>query len=339
MLRIFIWVNHQRRTIILNNLNLYSEWNEKNKVNTISYIMNFNIITAVVLFVSLLKPLNSFAQNLTIASWNIAWLGSHKYNQRSTTDYQSLAVYAKLLNADVIALQEVEDAYWAKKVFGEHYDYYFSSRESTQRVGVAIKKSAQVTVLVDEYKALDVKGVRYGLTVNLTRNGKQLTLLALHLKSGFFEYSLAKFNINAMPMGSSKAKKKKLACALLASQKKVLEQWQQHQSNKNGAYIMLGDFNRRFAKEITSAKTPQQSLWQGLNDNTNGTLWAPTTSLNSKCWGGYFTDYIDHIVFNNIAKRLYREGSFKQWLYQEKYSRKRTRLLSDHCPISVTLNF
>ena len=144
-----------------------------------------------------------------------------------------------------------------------------------------------------------------------------------------------------MPTSNSKAKNKKLACTLLASQKKVLEQWQQqqHQSNKNGAYIMLGDFNRRFAKEVSLGKTPQQGLWQGLNDNTAGALWAPTTSLNSQCWGGYFTDYIDHIVFNIAAKSLYREESFKQWLYLEKYSQKHARLLSDHCPISVTLNF
>ena len=314
---------------------------KKSKSNVITYLINFNILTTAVFFFSLLTPLNCLAQHLTIASWNIAWLGSHKYNQRSTTDYQSLAVYAKLLNADIIALQEVEDAYWAKKVFGEHYDFYFSSRESTQRVGVAIKKSAQLTVLIDEYKALDVNDVRYGLTVNLTRNGKQLTLLALHLKSGCFEYSLAKFSIDTMPSSNSKAEKKKLACTLLASQKKVLEKWQQQhqQSNKNAAYIMLGDFNRRFAKEISLAKTPQQGLWQGLNANSAEALWAPTTSLNSQCWGGYFKDYIDHIVFNAAAKKFYRDGSFKQWLYQEKYSRKRTRLLSDHCPISVTLNF
>jgi exonuclease III len=301
--------------------------------------MNFNIIAVVVLFFSLLKPLNCFAQNLTIASWNIAWLGSHKYNQRSEADYHSLAIYAKHLNADVIALQEVEDAYWAKKVFGEDYDYYFSSRESTQRVGVAIKKSIQLTVLVDEYKALDVNDVRYGLTVNLTRDGNKLTLLALHLKSGCFEYSLAKFSIDNMPTNNSKAKNKKLACTLLASQKKVLEQWQQKQSNINDVYIMLGDFNRRFAREITTAKTPQQGLWQGLNVSTSGVLWAPTTSLNSKCWGGYFKDYIDHIVFSDAARNYYRKGSFKQWLYREKYSRKRARLLSDHCPISITLNF
>jgi endonuclease/exonuclease/phosphatase family metal-dependent hydrolase len=300
--------------------------------------MNLYIFTGVVLFFSLLKPLNCLAQNLTIASWNIAWLSSHKYNKRSATDYQSLATYAQRLNADVIALQEVENVYWAKKVLGEGYDFYFSSRESTQRVAVAIKKSAQLTVLVDEYKALDVKDVRYGLTVNLTRNGKELTLLALHLKSGCFEYSLAKASIEVMPTGNSKAKKKKLACTLLASQKKVLEHWQQ-QSNKNNAYIMLGDFNRRFAKEISLAKTPKQGLWQGLNDNAVGSLWAPTTSLNSQCWGGYFKDYIDHIVFNSAAKSLYHEGSFKQWLYSGKYSRKRARLLSDHCPISVTLNF
>ena len=294
-----------------------------------------------ILLLMLFLPVNSFAQHLTLASWNISWLGSDQYNQRANADYQELRLIAQQLDADVIALQEVEDAYWAKRVLGDDYYYYFSSRQATQRVGIAIKKSANLSVLVDEYTALNVQDVRYGLTVHLSRNNKQLTLLALHLKSGCFEHSLAKASIDALPSGSYKADKKKLACTQLALQKKVLERWQlqQQQFNQQGAYIMLGDFNRRFAKEINSVNTPQQGLWQGLNSTAAKPLWAATTSLNSGCWGGYFTDYIDHIVLNNTAKSLYLEGSFKQWLYFGKYSKKRTRLLSDHCPISVTLDF
>jgi hypothetical protein len=44
------------------------------------------------------------AESLKIASWNIAWLGSHKFNKRTGNDYLQLAKYAKQLDADVIAL-------------------------------------------------------------------------------------------------------------------------------------------------------------------------------------------------------------------------------------------
>ena len=51
----------------------------------------------------------SNAEELKISSWNIAWLGSHEYNERTAKDYALLADYAKKLDADVIALQEVEN--------------------------------------------------------------------------------------------------------------------------------------------------------------------------------------------------------------------------------------
>jgi len=60
-----------------------------------------------ILFFILALPLQ--AQELKIASWNIAWLGSHKFNTRTPDDYALLAKYAKQLDADVIALQEVEN--------------------------------------------------------------------------------------------------------------------------------------------------------------------------------------------------------------------------------------
>ena len=94
------------------------------------------------LFAVILTTLSTatFAETLKVASWNIAWLGSHEYNQRKDTDYQKLARYARELDADVIALQEVESAKWAKKVFGDEYDYFFTTKDWVQRVGVAVRK-------------------------------------------------------------------------------------------------------------------------------------------------------------------------------------------------------
>ena len=58
----------------------------------------------ILLLISLIAlPLQ--AEVLKIASWNIAWLGSHEFNKRTADDYVQLAKYAAQLDADVIALQ------------------------------------------------------------------------------------------------------------------------------------------------------------------------------------------------------------------------------------------
>jgi len=54
-------------------------------------------------------------------------------------------------------------------VFGDEYDYYFSSRNYAQRIGVAVKKVTGHRVTAAKYKALDVGYVRYGMDITLTR--------------------------------------------------------------------------------------------------------------------------------------------------------------------------
>jgi endonuclease/exonuclease/phosphatase family metal-dependent hydrolase len=295
------------------------------------------ILTTATLLFSMLASSASYSQELKIASWNIAWLGSHEYNERKETDYQQLANYAKALNADVIALQEVENKDWARKVFGDNYDYYFSTKDWVQRVGVAVKKSAGLTVVAKEYKALDVGRVRHGMDITLSRNGKELKMLAVHLKSGCFTHALDNNSLDAMKNSTDKEIRRKEACSLLSQQIKPLEGWIDTQAKADKAYIVLGDFNRRFVKDITNNFTETQGLWQALDDEGQEALWTPTTSVDSDCWGGYYKDYIDHIVFSPHAKSMYLQDSFKQLVFKEKYTKKLARTLSDHCPISVKL--
>ncbi|WP_157443065.1 endonuclease/exonuclease/phosphatase family protein [Colwellia piezophila] len=277
------------------------------------------------------------ANELKLASWNIAWLGSHEYNQRSEADYQQLALYAKQLNADVIALQEVESEYWARKVFGDDYDYYFSTKDWVQRVGVAVKKSQGFTVKAKEYKALDIGRVRHGMDITLTRNNKTLHLLAVHLKSGCFTDPLDNNSIAAMPSSTDKEVRRKEACDKLNKQIKPLEQWIDLHAEQGAAYIVLGDFNRRFSQDIALKYSESKGLWQALDDEGQAALWTPTTTINSDCWGGYYKDYIDHILMSPKAKQSYIESSFEQLVFKPKYTKKLSQNLSDHCPISVKL--
>jgi len=298
-----------------------------------------NKFLLVILMAFLLPGTSLAAEALKVASWNIGWLGSHKYNQRSSEDYAELARYAKLLDADVIALQEVENAEYASKVFGDDYDYYFSSNDWVQRVGVAVRKNTGLVVKAQEYRALDVGKSRYGMDITLSKGKDQLRLLAVHLKSGCFEEKLDKRSIKRMKVRSKETRKKKVACISLSNQAWLLENWIDSRARENIPFIVLGDFNRRFAIDIAKEYTEEQGLWQTIDDEGQEDLWSPTLSRNSRCWGGYHKHYIDHIVMDPRARETYVEGSYNQLVFEQKYTESLSRSLSDHCPISVEFNW
>jgi len=279
----------------------------------------------------------TFANTLKVASWNIAWLGSHEYNQRNDADYQELARYAKQLDADVIALQEVESAKWAKKVLGDDYEFFFTTKDWVQRVGVAVRKSSGYKAKGIEYLELDQGLARRGMDVTLTKGDKSLRLLAVHMKSGCFDKALDQASIAKMPNTNEKEEYAKTACAELAKQAIPLEAWVDARAKEGVPFILLGDFNRRFVRDISLNHSEIQGLWQAIDDDGAESLWAPTINAESKCWGGYYKDYIDHIVFDPKAKARYVENSFDQVVFEPKYTREISQKLSDHCPISVEL--
>jgi endonuclease/exonuclease/phosphatase family metal-dependent hydrolase len=279
----------------------------------------------------------TFAETLKVASWNIAWLGSHEYNKRSASDYQELARYAKQLDADVIAMQEVESAEWAKKVLGDDYEFFFTTKDWVQRVGVAVRKSSGYKANATEYLELDQGLARRGMDVTLTKAGKSVRLLAVHMKSGCFDKALDQTSIAKMPNTNEKEAYAKTACGELAKQAKPLEAWVDARAKEGVPFILLGDFNRRFVRDIALEHSEIQGLWQAIDDEGAEALWAPTIKAESKCWGGYYKDYIDHIVFDPKAKAIYVENSFDQLVFEQKYTREISQNLSDHCPISVEL--
>ncbi|NQY38412.1 MAG: endonuclease/exonuclease/phosphatase family protein [Alteromonadaceae bacterium] len=302
------------------------------------YQSQLSVKKAIILSALLPLSFSMQAETLKVASWNIAWLGSHQYNIRVESDYRELARYAKKLNADIIALQEVENAEYARIVFGDDYDYYFSTKDWVQRVGVAVRKSKGYSVQASEYKALDVGRVRYGMDVTLTKGSKEIRLLAVHLKSGCFEKKLDSVSVDSMKNASKREKQIKTACIKLSKQLKPLEKWIDQRASQGIPYIILGDFNRRFSKDIALNHSEKSGLWQAIDDEDNEDLWTPTLNRNSDCWGGYYKDYIDHIVLGPKAKKRYIDNSFNQLVFDQKYTKNLANSLSDHCPISIELD-
>jgi hypothetical protein len=108
--------------------------------------------------------------------------GSSK--RRSSDDFEHLRAYARQLNADVIALQEVDGPDAARLVFPD-YEFCFTRRVHVQNVGFAVRRG--IAFRCGDYAALGLpeSSVRWGADLTLFPNSpEQIRMLAVHLKSG-----------------------------------------------------------------------------------------------------------------------------------------------------------
>ena len=132
--------------------------------------------------VSMLVTTATLASDLSLATWNIAWLRERpltdaEYQQciampakqrerlderdlmrwvcRNSAHYAMLARIAARVDPDIIALQEIENVAAAALVFPpDRYQIVVTDSPWIQRVGFAVRKSAATIVKFVDYKAL-----------------------------------------------------------------------------------------------------------------------------------------------------------------------------------------
>jgi endonuclease/exonuclease/phosphatase family metal-dependent hydrolase len=237
---------------------------------------------------------------------------------RDSRDFAALARYAAALDADVVALQEVDGVSAAALVF-PGYRFCFSSRTALQNNGFAVRDGIPFRC-GPEYRSLDLGNrVRRGVEIVVyPGDPREMVLLSVHLKSGCSDRPLATGNE---------------ACRLLASQVRPLEQWIESQARAGYRFAVLGDFNRSF-----SLSAPDE-LWNALDTpaSANAGLVDVTAGMPFINCGPHqaFRSYIDHIVLGRrLAARLV-PGSFTRITYSLRDAV--TRRLSDHCPVAVRL--
>lgn len=256
---------------------------------------------------------------LVIASWNLEWLYEEAGKgpaQRSPDAFTRLAKYAKRLDADVIAVQEVESKRALARVFDPtRYTFHVTSDTSTQRTGFVVDKRLSVRVHAD-YTLLAQGGLRSGADIELLWNGTWIRMLSVHLKSGCFDKPLTHDG----------------ACIKLNAQVPILESWMDARAAQGAPFVVLGDFNRRlFASE-------KDGMWLDLDDGEppESDLFSPTQGQVSRCWQGQHPKFIDHIVLSRSLHSTFAAGAFWELLYDDDDKPYR-RDLSDHCPIAVRL--
>jgi endonuclease/exonuclease/phosphatase family metal-dependent hydrolase len=272
------------------------------------------------IFVVLGIALPAEAQPIKIATWNIEHLRAEVNrgpNPRTDADFERLSDYVDVLNADIIALQEVDGPDAAARVFdpGE-YNFYFSETNNPQNTGFAIRNTLQVTQNPD-LDAINLDGnLRDGADVTVKVGDRDIRFLSVHLKSQCFD----------APLNSQDRD-----CQKLSGQVPILENWIDELAQSDLPLVVMGDFNRRFNRDA-------DEFWLEIDDGVpaNADLVKVTEGRISQCWDGEFPEYIDHIVLDRQSSAWVVDGSFEQILYAEPIAEQGK--LSDHCPLAVALN-
>jgi endonuclease/exonuclease/phosphatase family metal-dependent hydrolase len=267
----------------------------------------------------LLAAASPRAAELKIATWNLNWLTSRDgglpsdVKLRQPEDFDRLRAYALELNADVIAIEEIDNAETARRLFPpETYSIHMSRDHVRQRVGIVVRRGLPYDANPDIVAlALDPSAhLRSGVDITLNPPSGPVRVLAVHLKQGCQYLTFG---------GSPQA-----TCLTLMTQFDLVTQWIEARRDEKVPFLVLGDFNRGLDKNDPFSKKLRGA----------GALNRVTEGYTSPCWG--HESFIDHILIGGTARDWIKPNSMRVLTYRETEPEWKERL-SDHCPVSVRL--
>jgi endonuclease/exonuclease/phosphatase family metal-dependent hydrolase len=243
--------------------------------------------------------------------------------ERSSRDFAMLARYARELDADVVALQEVDGPNAARLVFPD-YEFCFTGRRHVQNTGFAIRRGVPHRCGPDLRALSSSDSLRRGAELILyPGEAGEVRLLSVHLKSG------CPTKLLTAPAD---------ACRDLARQVPALERWIDDQASARRRFAILGDFNRDLLAEQRSGRAAG-SLWSEIDDGTPAGANLHNAAAGQpfrNCMPGQgFRSYIDHILLSRSLASAALPASFSRVTYRPADARHAR--LSDHCPVSIRL--
>lgn len=277
---------------------------------------------AVALALACSLPTLAWGAELKITTWNLDWLTLRAtpghglppdVKPRTPADLDRLAAYAQELDADVIAVQEVDGWDAAARLFPrDRYSIHMTRDHLVQRVGIVVRRGLRYD------HNPDVTGInpdplarlRSGADITLHLAGGDLRILAVHLKTGCQDKSL---------------RSKRRPCRELSEQIEPLQAWITARQREGIPFIVMGDFNRRM-------EPPDKFI---VSLRKAAPLGRATEGHSSPCWGS--EAFIDHILLGGNAQDWLVPESLRVLVYRETGTEWQDRL-SDHCPVSVRLS-
>lgn len=272
---------------------------------------------------------------IRIAAWNLEHLNAENGAgcvTRDQGDYDAIAGQIEKIDPDVVAFQEVENKAAAHRVFpetdwwvevsnrpepaqeprecrdisGKYLHHLATGFAIRKRDGMVYERHADLKSLGGDPSSFQ----RWGTDITVTRGGRSLRLLSVHLKSGCW----------SSREDESESSWTIASCGTLRDQIPELRSWADLREQEGIAFAILGDFNRRLTVE-------GDSVWAELSPESSP-LKLLTDNLEYDCAPRYH-HFIDHIVLDADAAEWLVPNSPREWL--------RDTLHPDHCAISADL--
>ena len=279
------------------------------------------------------------AEPLHIATWNVEHLNEDNDAgciPRTDDDYKYIAGRITDLNADVVAIQEVESAEAAYRVFPKsEWVVVMSDRPNTrgsesgsicwgtedkrlrhQATGFAVRRGIDFESNPSyAHLAGDNPDQRWGTDLTIHADDLSIRMLSVHLVSGCWG---AEQDDDA---------RRTRTCNTLRGQVARLSEWINERNSRGEVFVVLGDFNRRLAMSGDWAAT------QLLGPATKTTLVTADvrvgTTQDDWCDAQY-ADLIDHIlVSNGLLSHIDTDAVVEH---------PRIREHPDHCIISAEID-
>lgn len=255
---------------------------------------------------------------LLIGTFNIEWLGDgiNDRKQRNDNDYQNIAYVIENTNAEILALQEIENENALKLLvkYLDGWNYIIRDNGSEQNLAFIYKNYLSLED-IGLYNDLEVKenATREGLIARVSSGNLDIYLLNVHLKS------TSRYD--------DTPEKREESFYIRRQQSNEIVEFKDSLLNLNNTanVIILGDFNDN---PIRGDKSNIIIL------DTN--FYIPTKNLES-CKSEYY-DLIDHIMLSENLIDNYENSSAFVFDVKSIYNEDTFENISDHCPVILRLN-
>ncbi len=279
--------------------------------------MRYLMVVLSFALVFLLVP-QSNAETIRIATWNIKNLNEDLNVgaiRRGQADYDRLKGSADRLNADIIALQEIDDVEAAERVFDpDVYNFKFENRAATLLNGFAYKDSDEFDVYRNsDVTALNVGKQRRGVDLTVSVGDTDIRILGIHLKSNCWD--------GPLDTGT-------LDCTKLRAQAPFIKNWISDRTKEGVPFVVLGTFNR--------FDTPGDEFWRVI-DSASGVLTRVNKGQRPACRSTRTSEFLDHIGLDENMSEWMVSDSFREQDFDLE-DEPDLEKLSDHCPLFVDID-
>lgn len=269
---------------------------------------------------------------LSVATWNVEHLAypiDQGCKPRSKGELKNMRAYARKLDVDIVALQEVAskeavhllfpEAEWqvimSARADSKAYECRDSGYKSTQqKTAIVVKKALQVSA-VEQNQGFMLKrpGLRFGLGISMQTPLGMADILNLHLKSGCFVDDYLKSDSRA--------------CQDLSEQAAILYDWIEKRENASVPYVILGDFNHRIS-------APYNRMTRSIRAKSKRAS-LPIQIVTQPLIGCHprYPAPIDHIIVGGLSAT----GVILSPLVHYYDDMQEDAMLSDHCATTVNI--